>query len=318
MTAVTTANSGVIKDDPRTPARLCLAISSYRNDPAVDRILQSVHDGPTRELFETILVVDSQGTGCVPDLIRSRGWNNVQYRSCDVNLGSAGNLAERLRWSKELGMDYVYAINHDGYVDAEIVRAMLDEARRRPKIGAIYPLRFMSGPAKFNVTGTRGVPARAKLIRDLPREEAMPAYWSSSNGALYALGPVREGLLPPADFWMGWEDLDYGLALRDAGYEQVLLRSAQYRDDYEYSRRSGLNVTQKAPWYAYYMSRNLLLTGRRRRLSHPWFLLVLAYRLASEYPLILLLRDRKLQRARLLTLGILDGLRGRTGKGPVP
>ena len=118
---------------------LWLAISSYRNDEEVLKILDQVHQYPEQQ-FDRILVVDSEGTGAVPRVVKDRGWDRVIHRSYDANLGSGANLCERLRIAAEGGADYLYAINHDGYVDFRVVATLLETARSIENLGAAYPL----------------------------------------------------------------------------------------------------------------------------------------------------------------------------------
>lgn len=264
------------------------------------------------ELFERILIVDSQGTGQVPAVIHARGWMDVEYRSYDENLGSGANLAERLKIAAEAGVDYAYALNHDGEIDPAVVRALLDATRRRKKLGAAYPLGYFTEPARYNLTGTRELPLPSKLVKDAPKDSIIPVYWSSSNGALYSLQPAREGILPWAAMWMGWEDLDYGWRLKDHGYEQIIVTSAVFRDNQEYSGTMVGKVVRKPTWRAYYNIRNMVLAVKRSR-NRPLYHLVIAFRLTLECALTLLVRDDKWKRLRLLLAGVRDGYRGVEG-----
>jgi len=149
----------------------------------------------------------------------------------------------------------------------------------------------------------------------------MRVYWASSNGALYACRPIRQGALPYGDFWMGWEDLAYGWQLEDAGFEQWVVRDAVVVDDYEYGQsRVGpveLNLSQKPNWYSYYVARNLLLTARR---SHRPLAIrgALVARVVAECLAATTVRSERREKLRLLLKGAIDGTLGRAGKGPVP
>jgi rhamnosyltransferase len=297
-----------------------LVISSFRNDREVATTLESVQNLPQR-LFDRILVVDSLGTGEIPALIERRCWQNVIYRSYDRNLGSAGNLAERLRLAAEAGADFAYALNHDSCLQADVVCSLLKHVRSLERVGAVYPLSYFKSAAAYNVTGTRELPLPAKLIRDKPTDEIIEAFWSSSNGALYAMEPVRSGLLPWSELWMGWEDLEYGWSLTDHGYHQAIACDVLFHDSYEYARHDPLagsyRVVNKPAWTTYYLIRNLILVTRRRRLSVQ-FAAVVIMRLFLECFTILLFRPNKRTRLRILIRGVIDGLRNRTGKWIMP
>jgi GT2 family glycosyltransferase len=310
--------------DAKTPASeapvVWLVISSFRNDREIASTLEAIQSLPQR-LFDRILVVDSLGTGEIPALIERRCWQNVIYRSYDRNLGSAGNLAERLRLAAEAGADFAYALNHDGCVQPEVVLSLLKHVRSFEPIGALYPLSRLESVGAYNLTGSREVPLPAKLVHDKPTDKIIEAFWSSSNGALYAMAPVRSGLLPWSELWMGWEDLEYGWSLTDHGYRQAIACDALFDDSYEYARHDSLagsyRVVNKPAWMTYYLIRNLILVTRRRRLSVR-FVAVVILRMFLECVTIILFRPSKWVRLRILARGVIDGLQNRTGKWILP
>jgi GT2 family glycosyltransferase len=293
-----------------------LTISSFRNDEAVAALLESAASLVPR-VFTHVIVVDSLGTGRVEQLIRDRGWPWVTYESASVNLGSAGNLALRLQLAAACGADFAYALNHDGRLSEKTVTAMVDAADAIEHIGAAYPLRILANRSRrYDVTGASSIliPRRTRLSP--PEDSVLEAYWGSSNGALYALRPVREGLAPWSDLWMGWEDLGYGWLLHSRGYRQVIVRDAVFEDPYEFravSDERGFYVSDKPSWYAYYAARNLILIGRRLKPGlHRTA--SLGCRIALECGTTALLRPQKRERLRLIARGVFDGLRGRAGK----
>lgn len=303
---------------------VCLVISAYRSDEAIARLLETasaIVDAP----WSRVLVVDSLGSGAIPKLIEARGWGAwAEYRSYDTNLGSAGNLSVRLRIAAEQGFEFAYAINHDGVVDPEIVRTLVRfaQTRDRARLGAVYPLRrYTKRQDLFDITGTWRLPFPFRGTRHEPGGPAFSVHWASSNGALYSLDRVREGHEPWADFWLGWEDLAYGWLLGDLGFEQWVVTSAVLRDDYEYRTTGGpfarVTVTDKPPWYSYYHARNLILAARRTRSG---FLAgsVVAARIALEAGIVLVLREEKADRLRLLARGVLDAVQNKAGRGSVP
>ena len=297
-----------------------LAISSFRNDLEIALKLEHVQRLP-RHPFDHILVVDSMGTRAIPALIAKLGWCNVTYRSYDHNLGAAGNLCERLKIAAEAGADFVYALNHDGPLVPDVIYCLLNQAVRLSRVGAVYPLSYLTSAAAYNITGSRKVPLPAKLVREKPPSDFIEAFWSSCNGALYSTEPVRCGLLPDSGLWHGWEDLDYGLRLNNQGYRQVIACAAIFEDNYEYARISAptgrYRLVDKPAWMTYYMIRNLILIARWAR-PYLVFPSVVALRAALECLVILFFRPDKRRRFSCLISGVIDGLRNRTGKWIMP
>src|SRR5258708_8410887 len=180
-------------------------------------------------------------------------------------------------------------------------------------LGARYPLSYFTATGRYNVTGTRELPWSAKLVPGVPKSPLLDVFWSSSNGALYSMNPVRRGIVPWEALSMGWEDLEYGWSLFDHGYRQVIVCDAIFRDNYEYTPWKLGNVAQKPAWRTYYQIRNLILAIRRTR-SRPLYYLVAAYRFMLECGLILLVRKNKWKRLRLVCIGAGDGIRGGEGE----
>ncbi len=284
-----------------------LVIASYRDDEDVARLLSQVH-GCNQTLIDRILVVDSEGTGTIPKLIADRGWSDVLYRSYDWNLGSGANLCERLRIAQEAGADFAYALNHDGNFDAGVLSSLLTAAEPQENLGVAYPLSYLTSACAYNLTGTRELPLPAKLVSSRPSESLIDVFWSSSNGALYSMEPVKRGILPWSSMWMAWEDLEYGWRLSSFGYRQVIICDAIYPDNYQYKKVWFGRTVDKPAWRTYYNARNLILAIRRSR-NHPLYYAVVAYRLLLEFGLILLVRDSKWERIKCLLRGAVDGLR---------
>jgi GT2 family glycosyltransferase len=291
-----------------------LAISAFRNDEDVLRILHQAH-ASSRQPFDQILVVDSQGTDSIPTAIKSKNWTDVLYRSYPHNLGSGANLHERLRIAAEGGADFVYTLNHDANFDNQAFSRLFETGRTIGNLGAAYPLGHISTVGLYNLTGTRELPLPAKLVASPPKGPLLDAFWSSCNGALYSTVPVKQGVVPWDALWMGWEDLEYGWRLRSHGYRQVIVCNAVFQDEYEYTSTRLGNLVDKPAWRTYYHIRNLILAVRRSR-NRPLYYLITAGRFVQECGAILLARPEKWKRFRLLWSGALDGIRGVGGEQP--
>lgn len=306
---------------PVTPTgpRVALAISSFRSDDAAYALVEGAlaEDFP----FAAIVVVDSLGDGALGRRLAALDAQRVVYINGDRNLGSAGNLAARIAWAADAGMDWVLTVNHDGIVDATILRTMLAAAGDDPRLGAIYPLRRYVGAGGYLTAADRDLLRKSRFRSVAPSEPIVDVTWSSSNGALYATSPYHEGLEVWQDLWMGWEDLGYGLLLQRNGWRQIEVREACIDDGYEYKRVSiagqPMSVTDKAPWYSYYASRNLLLIARRLGTT-PAELGTFVGRIAAEFVAAATVRRDGLASAKLLLRGVVDGWRDQAGKGPVP
>ena len=303
---------------------VCLAIATFRNDDKVIALIDAVTNDDGRSPFSKIIVVDSIGTDRIPRWLADQERNDVEYHNFDENLGSAGNLHERLRLAAQTETTYCYAINHDGEVDLQAVETMRRHANARSSVGVVYPLRFRpSRGGAWDRSGKHGFAWRFTGSRERPDafNSVEEVTWASSNGALYALAPVRAGINVWKELWMGWEDLEYGMRLKQKGYKQLRCMDAVFVDHYEYREFKVLGrsfyIADKPAWYAYYFARNLIAATKRNN-PDPLSFSILTLRLVQEALVTAALRRDKQQRAELLLRGIVDGIRGKMGKRAFP
>jgi GT2 family glycosyltransferase len=296
-------------------SRVVIAISAYRSNQAVLQLLAKVFadDG---ERAAGVIVVDSENDGSLQSALTSRDWP-VRYENSPVNLGSAGNLARRLELAADMDADWCFAINHDGEFDASLVEALVRTGRSEQRVGAVYPRRILTSRSNTVLRPHRSLFEMPKFGKNRA-SGTIEVAWDSSNGALYALAPVRAGVKPWADLWMGWEDLAFGWQLSANGWKQLYAAETEFLDDYEYEpvkllgRR--LFITRKPPWYSYYRIRNLILILRRMNVGLLGWL-ALARRVVLEVAIAVLFRNEKAKRLRMTWMGLVDGLRGVTGRG---
>lgn len=303
---------------------VCLAIATFRHDDEVIAMIDSVTKDRGRSPFAKIIVVDSTGTGRIPKWLAEQSRNDVRYHSFDRNLGSAGNLHQRLRLAAQTEATYCYGINHDGEADLQAIETLRRHADAQPFVGVVYPLRFRPNRGGvWDRSGKHGfaLPFVGSRERPDPSNPLEEVTWASSNGALYALEPIRAGIHVWEDLWMGWEDLEYGMRLKQNGYKQFRCMDAVFVDNYEYRELEFFGrsffITDKPAWYAYYSARNLIAATKRNNRG-LLSLSILTLRLAQEAAVTVTLRNDKQQRTELLLRGIVDGVRGRLGKRAFP
>jgi GT2 family glycosyltransferase len=301
-------------------ANVALAISAFRSSDSVLSLLERVFSGRGPQ-FGSVIVVDSLGDGKIARILTEKGWP-VRYENADVNLGSAGNLARRLELAAATDAAWCFTVNHDGEVDTDKVIALRSHGERSPRVGAVYPqLRFTRRGGTVDAPRKGFASVGAFSEESEAEADCLPVSWSSSNCALYRLQPTREGVKVWPDLWMGFEDLAYGWSLQTHGWEQLLCRSITVDDSYEYTPVTLLGrktyIPEKPPWYAYYLTRNLVMI-RDRTASEVIGTAGVVQRALREAAIVLLFRKQKAHRLKLLLQGYRDGAAGLKGKGLVP
>lgn len=301
---------------------IALAISTFRSDDAVIGLLRSAF-APGQPRFGAVIVVDSIGSGAIERAASEQGWN-LHYINATSNIGSAGNLDLRLRTAASLGLNWCFAVNHDGVVDSAKVETLHRRGTARPRVGAVYPQLIYSSAGGRLDSPRRGFSTYNIFRREKAaeaNEHCDEVAWSSSNCALYNLDAIRDGVPVWPELWMGFEDLALGWELQRRGWTQLQCPDVPIIDSYEFARVRLLgwdvHLADKPSWYMYYHLRNLLLIARRSRGGAVGWGSI-AIRMMVDVGLILLFRTKKLERLRLLFTGVSDGLRNVSGMGPVP
>ena len=299
--------------------RVVVAISAFKSDRQILALLGRIF-AEGQDNFAAVIVVDSLSDGALQREIARAQWP-VRYENAATNLGSAGNLARRMQLAADEDADWCFTINADGMFDRALIATLVAKGESRDRVGAVFAKRVLTDRDHSWLQPHRSVftmPVHAEGDAAIAEDEVA---WDSSNGALYALAPVREGLGVMDDLWMGWEDLAYGWTLSRHGWKQLFCADAEYLDDYEHQRVQVFGrtrfIARKPYWYAYYIVRNLILIVRRTGGGLAGWRFVMT-RLAREIVFTGLFRSDKIKRWRMLALGVSHGLAGRAGKGPVP
>jgi GT2 family glycosyltransferase len=302
-------------------ASVAIAISAFRSDEAVIELLGAIFADPHPAVVK-VIVVDSLGSGRIEAEIAATGFP-VLYENNLENIGSAGNLARRMFLAETTGAEWCLCLNHDANWSAVRLSKMLETAAGRDHIGAVYPVLDHSPRQPRWEDGRRSfLPSASDRLERIPENDTgNEVLWSSSNHALYALAPFREGIFHLEELWMMYEDLAYGIALHKGGWLQLVSRKAILSGGFDYSKRRmfgrEVHIPKKPTWYSYYNVRNLVLIRRKYGPDGVGYGVILR-KLLQSTARIMLLEDKKIERISLLYRGTLAGIAALEGKGPVP
>lgn len=298
-----------------------IAIACYKSNPSAFTLAQRI----VEEMwpFNLIFIIDSEGLPDAPNrYLRPSLQQIIKYKNHKTNLGSAGNLQARIKFARECSLDFILAVNHDSLITRSAYETLLKYASQK-NIGALYSLHHInkSKPA-YDITGTRAYPFCALTISQPPHEELTPVYWSSSNNALYNIHALNR--LPTSDWaklWMCWEDLAIGHLLYCHKFSQWIVTKAVVKDarEFDTANLAGHRVAyqNKPIWYQYYDIRNYILIATlfdKGLFGRSWVWRVPATLIHS----VLVEHGQRLQAIVYNLKGLLDGIRGKTGKWKLP
>lgn len=254
-----------------------------------------------------VVVVNGEGGLSDPDLAAS-----VDVVHLAVNTGPAGGMRTALEYATaDPGVEWVYLCEDDigaSNLPGPRLQGVRDLARRyehdhdRP-LGAV-------------VAYGRRLDRRTGLtVPHVPQSEGsglIPTDVASWGASLVSRRVVDAGVLPDDSLFFGYEDFDFWLAMREAGFDLLLdagcarhLGHSVHPTGRETALGHARPIDDTEPWRRYYEARNFIHLSRRH--GHVGWT---ATHLAKS------VRRGALGGAphrRAILDGLLDGFRGRTG-----
>lgn len=245
----------------------------------------------------------------------------------ESNLGFAGgnnvginHIFESGIKNHELGIDNVYILllNNDTVVDSQFLNELIKVGESNKKIGILGPLiYYYSEPKKIQFGGgkiekfmTRGV---HMYLNELDQGQFSDVDYNVvdyyTGCALMIKKEVIDKIgLMPEDYFLYYEDVDWNLRARKAGYISVIVPKAKIWHKVSASAKQG------SPSYIYYHSRNGLLAAKR---NAPFFIRQMVYLysfwILGKQIIKLAIMPSKRVWAKNIIRGILDFYRKKTG-----
>jgi GT2 family glycosyltransferase len=179
------------------------------------------------------------------------------------NIGfSAGNNVG-IHHALRLGTDYVFLINNDTVVDPDVLSILVDESKRDVRTGII-------GPKIYNYYEPGKVWFAGASIDWKTGESLHLSHEEIDNGKLNSVIEVDRltgcamlikrvvfeeiGLLDP-DYFLYFEDVDFCVRARKAGYKNICVQYAKVWHKVSMSTRA----KEGSPLHTYYHNRNRLI-----------------------------------------------------------
>jgi GT2 family glycosyltransferase len=213
-----------------------------------------------------VIVSDNASTDGTAQHVRAAGLAGLVIENRE-NLGFAGGNNVGIDAALAAGADAILLLNNDTVVPPAAVRTLVQVLDERPLAGACSPvLTFSSEPTRLWFAGSpfdpqRGRAGRASLYE---RGVALPAAPFEIDRATGAAVLVRRQVVEDvgaldSDLFFLYEDVDWSLRMRDAGWRILLTPDVRVAHRVAASQ-NGHPVT---PTTAYYGTRNDLEIGHR-------------------------------------------------------
>jgi len=270
----------------------------------------------TATLQEIIVVDNASGDGTADFIAAS--YPCVTVIRLPTNEGVAGGCAAGLQHAVyERNHDWVWTLDQDSEPDPDTLSQLLtawEETKSRGKVGLIAPVSF---------DAATGTPFRPLVWQDkpviMPSTALEPplcyADMVISSGSMISNAAVRTAGLPRKDFFMDFVDYEYCLRLRRIGFQIVVATHCLMPHTIGSPRTVRWRGKQKLwithpPWREYYKVRNRAFVLWHEMPGWKTKFYVLAQFL-KQVAGVLLFDPQKVQRLKLMALGLWHGIRGR-------
>jgi rhamnopyranosyl-N-acetylglucosaminyl-diphospho-decaprenol beta-1,3/1,4-galactofuranosyltransferase len=299
--------------DQEPTERLHAVLVTFERPRELATMLRVLAEG-TQRVDSLVIVDNSRVPEGEPDGAADAAHHVILIETHE-NLGPAGGIA--------LGMDRILATASD---DDWIL--VLDDDDPPPTPESLASLRHFAhacvddDPAVGGVgsNGGRFDPKTGEIRRVPDAELRGPVdvdYLPGGALPLYRARAVRDVGTPMAELFFGYDDLEFGLRLRAAGY-RLVAHGDIWRDNRERTARLGLGTSLRSTratnsgWRLYYSRRNLIAILRLHSLRWP---AVRASAIALAKPLFELRDGHELADGlRLSVRAVVDGWTGRLGR----
>lgn len=269
-----------------------------------------------------IILVDNASTDGTVEALQSAGWLNradICLIKLDLNLGGAGGFAAGWKHALELGANWLWMMDDDGYPAQDCLEKLL-HAGMQYRLDAISPVQADIDDATKPAFPT--FDAHGRAVTKLPAspthgENFVPFHANLFNGLLIQAETVRHLGLPRVELFIRGDEVEYTRRMLQNGTRFGTLINATFYHPSDRSERHrfffGIGFAREASndFKNYYMFRNKGLAFR----ENGW-LWMLPFDTARYVYYFLIHKNGDIHGLKLWSRAMLDGLFKRLGRHP--
>lgn len=265
-----------------------------------------------------VVVVDNGSAKDVAALLKDYPAGRLLLLPLDENRGIAAAQNVGIRWARQQEASHVILFDHDSRPASDMVTTLLaseaalsEVGHRVASIGPRYMDDRQDNPPPFiRVSGLRLHRCLAPEIGD-----SVSVDYLIASGCLIPI-KVLDGVGDMAeDLFIDYVDIEWGQRARSKGYENFGCFSATMAHSLgdEPIRFLGAAYPARSPLRHYYMFRNAVLLYRMAHIPTAWKWAD-GLRGVLRFGFYALFAKPRRKHLKMMLLGILHGLRGKTGK----
>jgi GT2 family glycosyltransferase len=263
---------------------------------------------------DAIYVIDNASTDGTERMIAEEYAHKVIHVRMPENTGSSGGFHYGMKLAHEAEYDWIWVMDDDTRPLTETLTHLLAACLSDPTVVGVGPVKH-SPDGEFWIGESVVDEERQEVCRPRPESYLSPAFavdYVTFPGLLIRGRAVQQAGLPRAELFLWLDDSEYCCRLHRAGRLVIAPAAVVVHPRPEAFCPAALPPSSY--WKHYYGHRNLIYL--RSALKPPRSLSGLLYSTVRQALAIVIKRDHKAWRLRVLVTATLDGLKGRLGKGP--
>lgn len=263
---------------------------------------------------QRVVVVDNGSRTDVAAWLAARSTPAVTLLAQADNRGIAAAQNIGIQWARTQGAAHVLLMDQDSLPAPDMVATLLSALSHHPVPAAAGP-RYLDArqdnpPPFIRVRGLH-----LKRCACTTDSDVVAVDYLIASGCLIPMTVLEEVGVMREDLFIDYVDIEWGLRARHHGFQSYGVCAAHMQHSLGETPMTWLGkaIPLHSPLRHYYHFRNAVLLYRTPWVPTPWKL-VDGWRLCLKYVFYTLFAKPRLAHWRMMTLGIVHGLAGRSGK----
>lgn len=223
--------------------KIFIIVLNYNGKDVIKNCLTSVfkNDYPS---FEAV-VVDNNSTDGSFEFAKNN-FSKAHFIKNAENLGYAAGNNVGIRFALERMADYILLLNNDTEVEKDFLTRLADAAEKDEKIGIASPVIFNGHTRQVWFSGGEINWFKMKTAHsgEVLNEDCRETGFIAGCAMLIRAAVFKEIGLLDEDFFLYWEDADFSLRARQAGFKNIVVSGSWA---YHFEKSEG-NLKQKTYW----------------------------------------------------------------------
>lgn len=208
---------------------------------------------------DAVFIVDNASTDRTREVIEARDDLPIRAIHLSDNTGGAGGFHTGVKAAYEAGFDHIWLMDDDVVAAPDCLAQLLAHGGPAAMVVRQGPdgQLIEKSATRFDLASPLAIkPKTASVDTDYARRDEMPVTVPLENvafeGFMVARGVVERVGLPDPAYFIFYDDCDWAIRIRRAGYRILAVRDAVMTRQLDFDQQHDLSS-----WKGYYMYRNL-------------------------------------------------------------